>query len=449
MLYKHLWLTYAEDIEFEFMQAKQEGRDLTQVEKDIQKILEMKKDDPLREQCAAAIMDKIQTLPLLKDYPYVEPDDLEEIKSQQPQLNISLPASNYDKDTMFDKVYGAWLGRSAGCLLGIPVECWYLDRLTGYLKDTDNYPIKQYFSIKVKASTAEKYSLQKERGRAWIENISYMPSDDDIRYTMICLKILEKYGHAFTPDDVAECWMSTFSVLECCTAERVAYKNFCNNIVPPHSATYRNPYREWIGAQIRADFYGYITPGNPSLAAEYAWRDAILSHVKNGIYGEMFIAAMLSAAAVSNEIEDCIKVGLSQIPAQSRLAERINEVLTWKSEGIPWEKTIKILHKEYDETSLHDLIHVIPNAMIVYIALLYGELDFEKSIGMSVMPGFDTDCNGATVGSIIGMILGAKALPDKWITPLNNLVDVSGIVGNSTCEISDLAKRTVTLIQNF
>ena len=104
-------------------------------------------------------------------------------------------------------------------------------------------------------------------------------------------QVIEKYGRDFTPFDVSRAWLAYQPKDAYCTAERVAFCNFVKGFEPPESAIYKNPYREWIGAQIRADYFGYINPGNPELAAEMAWRDASISHTKNGIYGEMFVAA--------------------------------------------------------------------------------------------------------------------------------------------------------------
>lgn len=67
--------------------------------------------------------------------------------------------------------------------------------------------------------------------------------------------------------------------------------------------------------------------------------------------------------------------------------------------------------------------------------------DYGKSIAISVMGGLDTDCNGATVGSILGVILGAEALPEKWVKPLNDLVE-SYVVGYNGSRVSELAERT-------
>jgi ADP-ribosylglycohydrolase len=238
--------------------------------------------------------------------------------------------------------------------------------------------------------------------------------------------------------NVGEAWLRLLPYLQVYTAERAAYRNLVNGLEPPETATYMNPYREWIGAQIRADMWGYVAPGNPELAAELAYRDANLSHVKNGIYGEMFVSAMISAAFATDDVEEIIKTGLAAIPKRSRLAEAINDVMGWSREYADWRGTWSKIIEKY---GCYHFVHTINNAAIVAMGLLYGKGDYERSITISVMGGLDTDCNGATVGSILGVILGAKNLPEKWIKPLNNTVE-SYVVGYNNSRISNLAKRT-------
>src|SRR5258708_32280147 len=140
---------------------------------------------------------------------------------------------------------------------------------------------------------------------------------------------MKRFGRASPSADVADFWLTDIPILHLCTAERVAYRNLCNLIPHPKSATFRNPFREWIGAQIRADFWGYAAAGNPELAAEFAWRDASVSHVKNGIYGEMWAAAMIAAAFVTDDTPTIIRAGLAQLPSRSRPPDSLDSVLWW------------------------------------------------------------------------------------------------------------------------
>ena len=80
--------------------------------------------------------------------------------------------------------------------------------------------------------------------------------------------------------------------------------------------------------------------------------------------------------------------------------------------------------------------------MIVIASLLYGNGDFGKSICMAVETGFDTDCNGATVGSILGMAFGESSIPKYWTAPIKDTLHTS-IFGIGTVKISERVKLTM------
>lgn len=442
--WNHRWLYISRtDLDIEWKQCVEEGKDPAPLEAEFARVRALDLEDRRNQPAAQTLLDKAAALPLRGDYGYEEPSDLEEIRARRPKGEPwrVLPASD---EGLLDRVYGAWLGRVCGCLLGKPVEGWRRPRMWGYLKDAGRWPLSDYFTLAVPQAVRERYELSP--ARAFIDTVDHMPEDDDTNYTATGLAILSKYGPGFAPTDVATFWLNNIPILRTCTAERVAYRNLCQLIPPPRSAVVRNPYREWIGAQIRADMFGYAAPGNPELAAELAWRDASISHVKNGIYGEMWVAAMLAAALVSDDVSQIIAAGLAQIPERSRLAEAIQEVLAWRVEGIDYDAAAERLHARWDENHAHDWCHTISNAMVVAIGLLWGERDYGLSICRAVQACFDTDCNGATVGSIVGAMLGAKRLPERWTAPVHDTLE-TGVAGYHRVRVADLARETMGVIE--
>ena len=333
------------------------------------------------------------------------------------------------------------MGRICGCMLGKTVEGIRTNELIPFLKETGNYPMRRYIlRSDLNEEIRNKYKFH-FASTCYADTIDGMPVDDDTNYTVLYQEIIQKYSRDFTPFDVSRAWLHFQPKDFYCTAERVAFCNFVKGYEPPESARYKNPYREWIGAQIRADYFGYINPGNPELAAEMAWRDASISHTKNGIYGEMFVAAMLAVAAETKNIKDIILGGLAQIPHTSRLHKEIMLVVDGFEDGVSQSDCFKSIHKKYDEYSAHGWCHTISNAMIVAASLLYGDGDYGKSICMSVETGFDTDCNGATVGSILGMANGIDSIPEYWTKPINDTLHTS-ILGLDIVKISDRVKLT-------
>lgn len=433
----------------EIVQRKEEGYDVTEVEKKALGIESMALSE------LKALLEDLERCPFRQDFPYKEPSDLPGIIAERPRKPEKISVKLSDEE-LLDKIYGGWLGRCAGCLLGKPVEGFSREQIEVWLNTAGEYPLKDYFPpILNLPEEAPKWlkdrllyidRMFKRTGSGVLRGqISRMARDDDIDYTIINLHILENYGMNFTAMNVGETWLYLLPYLQVYTAERAAYRNLVNGLQPPETAIYMNPYREWIGAQIRADMWGYVSPGNPDLAASLAYNDASLSHVKNGIYGEMFVSAMISAAFATNSVEEIIEIGLSTIPRRSRLAEAVRDVLAWSKKYDDWRDTWRKIFEKYGR---YHFVHTINNAAIVVMGLLYGRGDYEKSITISVMAGLDTDCNGATVGSIMGVILGAKNLPEKWIKPLNDTVE-SYVIGYNNSRISSLANRTFKIAKEI
>ena len=432
----------AVDLTIERAQCADEGRDLSSVEDEFDALSRMDPADSRTQDRACALLDRTLTLPIVDGFPHREPSDLPGIRAERP-APVEIPITVPDDAALLDKALGGWQGRSAGCLLGAAVEgrrSWQIEK---YLKRQGRWPLDDYFSMEIDPAVAKECGFSFARA-VFKEKIEAMVEDDDTNYTVAGLALLKARGRDFTPDDVARFWLDNIPYLHLCTAERVAYRNFVACIAPPDSARWRNVYREWIGAQIRADFFGYSSPARPESAAELAWRDACISHVKNGIYGEMWVAAMLGAAYVCDDVERVIRAGLAQVPAASRLAAAIERMIALRRSGMSYEAAVQDVRSRWDENVPHHWCHAISNAEIVALALLWGEQDLQKTLCAAVMPGFDTDCNGATAGSVLGVMLGAGALPAKWIAPMRDTL-YTGVAGYGRVSLSRMAEETVAL----
>lgn len=435
----HPWESYSQELDTEYQQCFDEGLDIEQYKNLFTDIKDM---PPCKEKqiMADALYSIVASAKTKEDFPYVEPDKLEDIRKCSEKYLIT--DKKLSENELFEKINGAWYGRIAGCLLGKTVEGMRTDELVPMLKATNNYPMHRY--ILRSDMTEEIYNSYSYnmRNRCYADEITCAPVDDDTNYTVLSQVLINQNGRDFTPADVGKLWLAAQSKNAYCTAERVAFRNLVNGFMPPDSAKYKNPYREWIGAQIRTDYYGYINPGNPSAAADMAYRDASISHTKNGIYGAMFVSAMIACAAVSDNMITVIKGGLGQIPKKSRLHEAITEIIKKYENKASSEDVFDYIHSRYNEYSGHGWCHTIPNAMIVAASLLYGNGDYGKTVCMAVQTGFDTDCNAATAGSVLGIMKGISAIGEEWTAPLNGKLSTS-IFGVGTIEIEQLVNNTV------
>lgn len=433
----HTWDNYSAQLMVEFEQSCDEGKDIEGL-KGLFEAVAALPDGQEKADLADVLYHMVLKAPQRADYAYEEPSDYEAIQ----HLCAHNGAPGVPAAALREHIRGAWYGRICGCLLGKPIEGFWMTEMLPLLKGTGNWPMHTYIAQGAITPELRAQFNFDVYNRCYADTLDCAPADDDTNYTVLASELINRYGRDFTTHDVATLWLDAQPKAAYCTAERATFRNLVNGYLPPDTALYKNPYREWLGAQIRGDYFGYINPGNPAAAAEMAWRDARLSHVKNGIYGEMFVAAMLAWAAVSQEPEEVICAGLAEIPRTSRLHESVSQVLAWWRQGESYEQAIQHVYARYNDQNIHHWDHTLSNAMIVAIALLYGGGDYGKSICLAVQSAFDTDCNGATVGSVVGMMRGFSAIGEEWLEPVHGMLNTD-IFGVGKIGVEELVDRTM------
>jgi ADP-ribosylglycohydrolase len=309
-----------------------------------------------------------------------------------------------NQDDYRDKVLGCWLGKNVGGTLGAPFE-WRRQ-----INDVSFYTQKNL-------------------------NGQPMPNDDlDIQLLWLCA--LEEKGLDVTAHRLAEYWCLYVTPHWC--EYGTAKINMRQGLQPPLSGTFHNAYKHSCGSYIRSEIWACIAPGLPHIAARYAYEDAILDHGNGeGVYAEVFMSALESAAFVVSDLRRLIDIGLSYIPADCGVAKAVHTTLACFDSGTPWKETrheVLRLHRggtfwgNMSCTSAEDTARgftegtpgydVPSNIAITLIGLLYGSEDFAQGQCIAVNCGEDTDCTAATAGSIWGIIHGARAIPQKWIDPI-------------------------------
>lgn len=344
---------------------------------------------------------------------HLEPDGLEEIRALRPEGPRRL-WPKLKNQGLKDRMRGAWLGRAAGCTLGAPVENWAVGEMESLAgRSGMNFPPHAYWRAHPRPD-AVRYGL--DAFSAYLKGgIRYVPVDDDITYTLLNLLVLEEFGPGFSTRDVASAWLRYLPMAY--TAERVTLENLRDGEAAETAGVRGNPYVEWIGGAIRADAWGYAAAGWPEKAAELAWRDARLSHRRNGIYGEMFFAAAIAAGFAVNDPVEALRIGLTEIPAQSRLALDVQWALERGRELTDWRDARNAVDHRF--VGMHS-VHTINNACLTVFGLMLGDGDFTDTIGELVAMGLDNDCTAATAGSLFGAVKGAQKIPERWWKPFKN-----------------------------
>jgi len=173
------------------------------------------------------------------------------------------------------------------------------------------------------------------------------------------------------------------------------------------------------GAWIRSEIWACLFPGSPDEAAQYAYFDACCDHSGEGIYAEIFTAAMESAAFAVNDVRAIIGIGLARIPKNSRVARAVKLAVECYDTKVAFKQAREIIVKDSEDLGF---FQAPGNLGFVILGLLYGEGDFGKSVALATNCGDDTDCTAGTVGAILGILKGQSGIPQNWIDPIGEKI---------------------------
>lgn len=313
-----------------------------------------------------------------------------------------------DFQTYYDKVKGCYLGKNIGGTLGAPFECYR------GIYDVDRF----------------------------MQDVSSPVPNDDLDLQLVWLSAVEHEGRKIDSTVLAEYWNMFIAAV--ISEYGTGKNNFNMGILPPLSGYMRNPNRDSNGAWIRTEIWACLCPGNPALAANYAYYDACVDHANEGVYAAVFIAAIESAAFFEKDLHKLVEIGLSYIPEDCAVRGAVNLIFDCYKNGDTWQEARMKLFKAFPssfgmllgpwkgtddvvackECPAQELDSEIPEAVHGYdapwsmgaimIGWLYGEGDFGKSVCIANNCGEDTDCTAGALAAILGIILGEKGLPDKW-----------------------------------
>ena len=316
-----------------------------------------------------------------------------------------------DRKVFRDKVFACWLGKNIGGTLGAPHEC-----------KRHTHAFEFYDPVPTKAA-----------------------ANDDLDLQLVWLKCLEDEGLDPSVAQLADYW-GRYARSYPWNEYGFFMRNYSRGLRPPVAGCFENYFVDEMGSPIRSEIWACLHAGDPQAAARMAWKDSALDHAGGeGMWGEMFWAAVEAAAFVESDPMVLIHIGLGMIPLSSHVARSIREAVWCHENRLPLGDARERITSRFGHLQP---CNAVPNHGFTILGWLYGK-DFGDRLCKAVNCGYDTDCTGATLGSLLGILGGSSGIPAKWREPIGTQIVLHAFTRGfkPPTMIEDLTERTVALAQ--
>lgn len=289
-------------------------------------------------------------------------------------------------DEYRDRTRACWQGKNAGGTLGMPFE--------GEIGPLD---LRFYEPVPTEPLPNDDLDLQV----VWATHLLGMPEP------------------AVTPAVLARAWAEHVDMAF--DEYAVCQRNLAYGLEPPFLGQYDNWFAHGMGAAIRTELWACLAPGDPERAAAFAYCDACCDHAGEGVWAAVFLAAAEALAFTHTDTDRILDGAAALLPPTSVVRQALADTRRWHAQGLDWRDVRARILSAYGR---HNFTDVAQNLAFIVLGLLYGAGDFGRSLCLAVNCGQDTDCTGATLGALLG-ILDPAGIPDEWLAPIGNTLRLS------------------------
>jgi hypothetical protein len=383
-----------------------------------------------------------------------------------------------------DKLEGFWLGQSIANWTGLVTE---MDKIGGDGEKGNFYTRNDWGKPDQPSIWGQGIPSDLSPTISWVfENSEgQWGSDDDTDIEYMYQHLLTQHQTTLlTPHQIRDGWLKHIYSDEntpfinaegkkenfLWVSNQQAHDLMRQGMLPPDtSAPENNPHFEMIDAQLTTEIFGLFAPGRPDMALEMAKLPILTTAREDARWAAEFYVIMYSlAATLENSLasaDDIIKLAKQarkRLPDGSYSAHMFDFVLSQYQAGQPWEATRDAIYQRY-QVEQKDGYNITSkklycngcfasgiNFAASIISLLYGGGDYQNTVKIAVLTGWDSDNPAATWGGMLGFILGKKAIEAQFNRQFSNSFNIhrtrGGFDQGGIDYFTDMASRGISIV---
>ena len=384
------------------------------------------------------------------------------------------------RQAYIDKLYGFWLGQCIANWTGMVTES---DKIGGegpagefYTRDDWGQP--DQVNIRGGQSTTIDWVLVDE------DEIWGADDDTDIEYIYQHL-LLSHQTSILSPEQIRDGWLEHIYSDENTpfTTENGGKQNFLwvsnqtahdlmrvEGLVPPATGDpANNPDSEMIDAQLTTEIFGLFAPARPDVALKMAHLPIRTTAYANAAWAAEFYVEMHSLASLVDQdlpmsdkilwMADTARRGL---PDDSYTAKMFDFVKSRREAGVPWEQARDEVYVRYqvEEADGYDMTSRNLDCNGCYasginfaasiVSLLYGEGDYQETVKIAALAGWDSDNPAATWGGLLGFMIGREGIEQAFGRSFSRRYNIhrtrGGFPNNGLDTFQAMAERGVHVV---